>query len=280
MRLLSCFLLSFYTSSHSIFYLLSTTSALKNPETCDTRTELTSTSCQVSRTSTLLDFRPSAHTPLLTFIMSPSTSAQKKRPAEEDLQGPAAKRPGARSQNDDEVVEVEGTDDFQVEATLNSKFDVFPAPLRAAIERSFASAARSQMLALSANTPSKHKFTYSVVTECFAPRSGNVPNTTIIKNGFLTLSQSNTCALTQMLRWSKDKLGKIGPKTKFARLERNGYVNPKFSHFHSVRHGEIGWGFDANGCLSINVEYIDKDEKWCYTIYVEKNVLKTEGKET
>ena len=32
-----------------------------------------------------------------------------------------------------------------------------------------------------------------------------------------------------------------------------GLRNPEFVQLHSVRHGEVGWGFDAGGALSLYV---------------------------
>ncbi|KAF2854553.1 hypothetical protein T440DRAFT_464706, partial [Plenodomus tracheiphilus IPT5] len=35
-------------------------------------------------------------------------------------------------------------------------------------------------------------------------------------------------------------------------------ANPKFVHWHSVRHGEIGWGFDKHDCLSLyTTKFVD-----------------------
>ena len=31
----------------------------------------------------------------------------------------------------------------------------------------------------------------------------------------------------------------------------SGLLNPGFIELHSVRHEELGWGFDADGCLSL-----------------------------
>lgn len=37
----------------------------------------------------------------------------------------------------------------------------------------------------------------------------------------------------------------------FVKLEtKQGLENREFVHLHSVRHKEIGWGFDTLGCLS------------------------------
>lgn len=169
------------------------------------------------------------------------------------------------------MVQVQVEDDIELVADLPSKYKVFPDPLRAAIEKSYASAAQSQMRALATNMISRHKHTYNVVTE------SNGKNKTNIRVGFLTLSQSNTFLLTAMLKKYKDK---IVPTSKFVRQERSGIPNPKFCHLHSLRHGEMVWGFDANGCLSMHVPYIEKDEKYEYNIYVERMVLKVEDKAT
>jgi hypothetical protein len=205
-----------------------------------------------------------------------SAPAQKKRSAEEPAQPPAAKRPATRSQQDDEIIEVKDEPDYQVKIELDPKFNVFPDLLRAALQKSYVSTIKSQMRALATNTIPKHKFTYRVVSETVVHQSPHGPKRTILKVDLTSLSLSNTALLNIFLKSGKNNMV---PKGKFVRLEQPGIANPKFSKLHFVRLGEIGWGSDATGCLSLHVPSIEKEEKREYNIYVERMAIKAEEKE-
>jgi len=57
---------------------------------------------------------------------------------------------------------------------------------------------------------------------------------------------------------------------------QEGMTNPEFIHLHSVRYGEVGWGFDAAGCLSLYwVEMVDK-KNVIGVVFVRRGVGKVE----
>jgi hypothetical protein len=43
-----------------------------------------------------------------------------------------------------------------------------------------------------------------------------------------------------------------------------------------MRRNEIGWGFDADDCLSLHVVFMEKAKKHEYTIFVQRSELKVE----
>ncbi|KAF2108964.1 hypothetical protein BDV96DRAFT_246615 [Lophiotrema nucula] len=83
----------------------------------------------------------------------------------------------------------------------------------------------------------------------------------------------NPRELDQEDRW------RIGPK--FVELKEK-KANPAFHGFHYVEYGEIGWGLDKHGCISLTVNLsVDKDRYFYGAaikdvwggVYVEKTAL-------
>jgi len=209
-----------------------------------------------------------------------STGNSRKRPTEQDTPTSAPKRAATRKEADVEVIDVEVEEeeaDFQIEAELHPKFKVFPDHLRKILQDLYKGTIRFQMTALMTNTVPRHKYTYSVVTEHSVRQSPNGPNRTIVKANIPSLSLCNTALLNIFLKSRKDT---IVPKNKFVRLDTiSGMTNPGFTQLHSVRHGETGWGFDCNGCLSLHLPFIEHNRKNEYYIYVERTELKVEPKD-
>ena len=64
---------------------------------------------------------------------------------------------------------------------------------------------------------------------------------------------------------------------KFVQLKTQaGLTNKEFVHMHSVRPGEVGWGFDAERCLSLYSAEIDKAMLKKRVFYVERQAVKME----
>jgi len=206
-----------------------------------------------------------------------SPPAQKKRSAEEPAQPPAAKRTATRSQQDDEVIEIKDEPDYQVKIELDLKFNAFPELLRVALRNSYVSTIKAQMRALANNTPFKHRYTYNVVSELIIHESRHGANKTILTPGIPSRSLSNAALLNKVLINSNIK---IVPKSKFVKLDIPGLTNPKFSKMHFVHLGEIGWGVDAAGCMSLHVPSIQRGETQEYNMYVERVAIKVEENET
>ena len=49
-------------------------------------------------------------------------------------------------------------------------------------------------------------------------------------------------------------------------------ANPSFSHSHSLRFDDIGWGFDRDGCISMSVSQKTVDLVHKSSVYVQQNV--------
>ena len=137
---------------------------------------------------------------------------------------------------------------FQISVTVNSKVDVFPQKLREALQKSYQTACYTHMFALQAGTTPKHHQIYKIVKgERTRSESFDFTNT-VVQHNIFDLGTANIKLLEFLADASRNKLKKMT----FMELKtESGLLNPEFIELHSVRHREIGWGFDADGCLSL-----------------------------
>jgi hypothetical protein len=155
---------------------------------------------------------------------------------------------------------------FQISVTVNSKIDVFPQKLREALQKSSQTACYTHMFALQAGMTPKHHQIYNIV-KGERTRSESVTFTnTIVQHNIFDLGMANIRLLEILTDASRDKLD----KRTFVELKtESGLLNPEFIELHSVRHREIGWGFDADGCLSLYGTFIIekklKEKVWYVT---------------
>lgn len=131
------------------------------------------------------------------------------------------------------------------------------------------------MSALADRIPLPEKHTFSIMSEV-GPRHappGSSVDSTILRNGFTCLSIANTHLLEVFFK----QKGKGLIKDQFIHLKRDERLaNPEFTRLHSVRYDEIGWGFDANMCLSLYLVFVENSKLYEYSIYTQKIVAKTE----
>ncbi|KAF1920034.1 hypothetical protein BDU57DRAFT_438520 [Ampelomyces quisqualis] len=188
---------------------------------------------------------------------------------------PAPKRASTGKTTAVEIIEDEPNESCHVTAKLHSKFVIFPEDLRHRLQRMYQSLLQFQMAALLSGTTHRFNYTYSIVTEEKVrekiPHAGS--NITLCRENIVSLSIANTTLLEIFLEVQKDALA----EPKFILLKtQKGLANPDFNQLHSVRHDEIGWGFDTNGCLSLYLVSIDKGRLKEYFIYVQRAGIKTE----
>lgn len=137
---------------------------------------------------------------------------------------------------------------FQISVTVNSKVDVFPQKLREALQKSYQTACYTHMFALQAGTTPKPHQIYKIVKgERTRSESFDFTNT-VVQHNIFDLGTANIKLLEFLADASRNKLKKMT----FMELKtESGLLNPGFIELHSVRHEELGWGFDADGCLSL-----------------------------
>lgn len=203
-------------------------------------------------------------------------SAPKKRQAEENTSAPPPKRPATRKAPDVEVIEDNPLYNFTPK--LHAKFAAFPALLRSKLQQGCQTTCQRQWNALFSGKALELKHNYSIIAERRIRQ--NIPNpeenVTRCHTKIKSLSVANAMVLDMFTNAQKEAL----KKPQFIQLEtQEGMVNQDFIQLYAVRHGEIGWGLDTNGCLSLYTVFIDKGKLKEYVIYVQRADIKVEEKD-
>lgn len=200
----------------------------------------------------------------------------RKRSAEGTPPEPSAQRPSSRRRIVTEPIDVEtyrlgsqGEDELQISITLPAKFNVFPQELRLPLQHSYVTTVRKQLKAWEDNTTWVKRYTYSLILDqriCSSnPDSGY--KTSTLKNDIPTLSLANTALLDH---FSKNRSKYLKDPSFVPLRVKEPIANPHFIELHSVRHDEIGWGFDMNGCLSLYLVHMENGKLNKYIIFVQR----------
>lgn len=95
-------------------------------------------------------------------------------------------------------------------------------------------------------------------------------------NSFSTMSFANMFLLRQFMQENPIPLR----PQKFVELKTQpGIKNEQFVLMHSVRPGEVGWGFDTHRCLSLYTAEIEEGLLRKKVFYVERQAIKQEPRE-
>jgi hypothetical protein len=110
-----------------------------------------------------------------------------------------------------------------------------------------------------------------VTGRCVRPSTVGFAITTYA-DGILDLSVANMQLLEQFLENNEESVRSAA----FVELKtQDGVANPEFIHLHCVRHGELGWGLDCHGCLSLySVRIVDQrlQEQVVYVQRIEMDI--------
>lgn len=185
----------------------------------------------------------------------------KKHAAEQEQVSTSSKRPATGTA---EYVTLEDEENctYHLTVKLHSKYDVFPAQLRATVQKAYKETIRQQMDLLTYGPDSQERpertYTLSIERRVKSSSSANTssspqnldeqPGTTVVRSALTTLSLANTMLLGLFL----DKFKPVAGQVIFVELRtKEGLANPDFGNLHAVRHGEVGWGLDCWGCASL-----------------------------
>ena len=131
------------------------------------------------------------------------------------------------------------------------------------------------MSALEAGTIPGHHQIYCILTGTRVRSNSTAFETTVAIANILDLSMANATLLKYFLETTNVDLSK---RTFVESKTVEGVTNPEFLELYSVRRGDVGWGFDANGCLSLygakDVGNKLREKVW----YVKSGVVKVEDK--
>jgi len=137
---------------------------------------------------------------------------------------------------------------YHISVTVNSKLHKFPSALREKLQKAYQAACYARMFALQAGIIPTYRDTYSIIEGERIRSESFTFKTTELASNILDLSMANI----KLLEIFANRKGWPLEKRTFVELKtQSDLENPEFVELHSVRHGELGWGFDAAGCLSL-----------------------------
>ncbi|EDU41807.1 hypothetical protein PtrSN002B_001121 [Pyrenophora tritici-repentis] len=137
---------------------------------------------------------------------------------------------------------------LQVCVTVHPKLNGFPVALCERLQQACQASFYSHMFALQTGTMPKHHQTYCIITSTRIRSKSIEFQTTMAITNIVDLSTANAT----LLRYFLDNTNVDLSKRTFVESETvEGVANPEFLELYSVRRGDLGWGFDTDGCLSI-----------------------------
>lgn len=137
---------------------------------------------------------------------------------------------------------------FQISVTVHPKLNNFPIALHEHLQKAFQTAFHNHMFALQVGTIPKHHQTYCIIIGTRIRSQSVEFEPTVAITNILDLSMANATLLKYFLDTTNVDLSK---KMFVASETVEGVTNPEFLELYSVRRRDVGWGFDADGCLSI-----------------------------
>jgi hypothetical protein len=152
-------------------------------------------------------------------------------------------------------------EDVQIKTFLNPGFAAFPDPIGREVLRLYTATLRENVAHLRAGTVHSSPWRFSI-REATCVRPSSIFEYVVVDTGIHHASLANVELLKYFLANHGSKLvprtrntnpagGPEPVPTSFVHLAtQDSMYNPEFVHLHSVRYGEVGWGFDAAGCLS------------------------------
>lgn len=200
------------------------------------------------------------------------TIAAKKRAADREATGPNKKKQQTSDSKDDGA---EALEDYHVQAKLHSDFDIFPVELRRSLQRLYEEDMRTQMDILSSGKRVVQGHNNCVMFEKRARQHTPAHGSTmrIIKDNISGLSLANTTLLKWVLHSFKSD---ADSPTFIKQSSIEGLPNPAYNYTHAVRHGEVGWGADCNGCLSFYAVQMNAGKVDEISTYVKRTPIKIE----
>jgi hypothetical protein len=144
-------------------------------------------------------------------------------------------------------------DAFDVQVLMDAEFEVYPERLRESVQRRHERLICQMMDRFEKGQPLKPTFEYAMTRKMFSyPRDRVADSTARLPKRYPAVSLANQAVLKELIE-------RVPPPKKITELkvdrERGEEVtaNPEFAQLHAVRNGEMGWGVDMFGCLSLQL---------------------------
>ena len=191
----------------------------------------------------------------------------RKRPAGEQASSAASKRLRTPVSKIPEVRKNESA--FRISVRMAEKFQVYPEGLRNSIQRHHKSLVNQIMTKIEDGLTFEPQFNFTITRRRHSVPK-DITSDYVDPRGktFMARSLANQEVLTEFLARVPLK------KPKFFELKMPEGVppmaNPAFTDLHSARAGEMSWGMDKNGCISLHLTSIIDGRRIEESIYVER----------
>ncbi|OAL53361.1 hypothetical protein IQ07DRAFT_629777 [Pyrenochaeta sp. DS3sAY3a] len=155
---------------------------------------------------------------------------------------------------------------------------ILPDALNERLIGEYSKTIRSLMESLDTGHTNPPRFHYSIfVGSCVRGRNPDFDFGTV-ESGIADLGQANKEVFKEFLLYRQnDKPNGLKQKN-FVELEtRDGLANPQFLRLHAVRAGDVGWGYDCHGCLSLFMTTEDGANLKDKVFYVKRTQVQVEN---
>jgi hypothetical protein len=136
---------------------------------------------------------------------------------------------------------------YRVSVTVHPDLDNSPNALRHALQEACQTAFYTHMFALQAGKLAKHHQIYNIVAGTRVRSESIIFENTTVYSNILDLSVANITLLKFFAARPNARL----EKKSFQEQRHERLTNPEFLELYRVRRGDLGWGLDAEGGLSI-----------------------------
>jgi hypothetical protein len=214
-------------------------------------------------------------TPRATTI--PKTTTKRRQEAEdlEVIEERTIKKPTVTAVKNPEQEQAETF--FQVSVTSHAKYNKFPVALCNKLQAACQTTFYEHIFSLEAGTVLEYRQQYSVVTGTRVRTLSMVFETEVAVPNIFDLGVANAALLKNFVRSCPARYGKLEKERCIELKTQKGIRNEGFIELYAVRHGELGWGFDTDGCLSLYAIAVadgkPKEKVW----YVKAGSIKLKG---
>ena len=160
---------------------------------------------------------------------------------------------------------------FDISVGGDIRFDVYPERLRDRIQVRHEKLIHKMIAKFKKGEPLTPHFEFSIRKNFFSyPQDAETDFKVKRPVRYPAVSLANEAVLQEFLN-------RVPPRSKITELKRadgqEPSTNPAFAQLHSVRNGEMGWGIDRFGCLSLQLTYIQGGRLRHELVFVERTTV-------
>ncbi|KAH6629833.1 hypothetical protein C7974DRAFT_395318 [Boeremia exigua] len=188
-----------------------------------------------------------------------------KRPAAEQAGPTSPKKPratDAKDMNDDDKYE-----SVQISTELHDKFERYPKTLRHIVEEAYVTDVYDIIEEFKAGRYPPRQSKYHIVRAARTQGGDKTDYKLAQLEVFPNTSMANVAVLEQFRKFAPSKT------SKFVKAPEVDLANPQFAALHSVPPGQMGWGFDSFGCISLHLTVLQENKLKHFSIYVERKAV-------